>query len=75
MVDPTDDGKGKFRVLVSPDPEDFGWPNVSYLRQGVRTRGWVLLNTVTVGQEVWRQINGFPPIVGAMADGQKKESK
>ena len=63
LVDSTDDGKGKFRVLVEPDPQDMAWPEGRYLRQGVRTKGWVLLETVTVAQEVWRQFNGFPPVV------------
>jgi multidrug resistance efflux pump len=75
LVDPTDDGKGKFRLLVGPDPGDVAWPNAQYLRQGVRTKGWVLLNNVPVAAEVWRQINGFPPVVGPSADGRKKPSK
>lgn len=75
LVDPTDDGKGKFRLLVGPDPENSEWPDSRYLRQGVRTKGWVLLNNVPVAAEVWRQINGFPPVVGATADGQGKAAK
>jgi multidrug efflux pump subunit AcrA (membrane-fusion protein) len=69
LMDATDDGKGKFRVLVEPDPADHSWPEARYLRQGVRTKGWVLLNTVPVGFEVWRQFNGFPPSVDKSADG------
>jgi membrane fusion protein, adhesin transport system len=68
LVDSTDDGRGKFRILVEPDPNDQPWPDNRYLRQGVRTKGWVLLNTVPVAAEVWRQINGFPPAVGAPVD-------
>ena len=63
LVDSTDDGKGKFRILVEPDAKDQAWPDRRYLRQGVRAKGWVLLNTVPVAQEVWRQFNGFPPVV------------
>jgi biotin carboxyl carrier protein len=62
-VDRTDDGQGKFRVVVIPDPEDRDWPDAEYLRQGIRVNGWVLLNNVPIGQELWRQVNGFPPIV------------
>ncbi|MEZ5355358.1 MAG: HlyD family efflux transporter periplasmic adaptor subunit [Bryobacteraceae bacterium] len=65
LVDSTDDGKGKFRLLVEPDPDDHPWPDSRYLRQGVRAKGWVLLNTVRLGFEVWRQFNGFPPVVAA----------
>ena len=62
-VDRTDDGQGKFRVVVIPDPDDRDWPDAEYLRQGIRVNGWVLLNNVPIGQELWRQVNGFPPIV------------
>ena len=63
LVDPTDNGKGKFRVLVEPDPADERWPSRRFLRQGVRANGWVLLNIVPIGYELWRQFNGFPPVV------------
>jgi multidrug efflux pump subunit AcrA (membrane-fusion protein) len=63
MVDSTDNGKGKFRVLVEPDPNDDPWPGNHYLRQGVRANGWVLLNMVPLYWEIWRQFNGFPPVV------------
>jgi len=29
----------------------------------VRANGWVLLNIVPIGYELWRQFNGFPPVV------------
>jgi adhesin transport system membrane fusion protein len=62
MVDATDDGTGRFRVLVDPDPNDDPWPSKRFLRQGVRANGWFLLNVVPLGYELWRQFNGFPPI-------------
>lgn len=79
-VFPTDDGKGNFRVLISPDDNsaiDDGWPNDRYLRQGVRANGWVLLNEVPLGYEIWRQLNGFPPTVAdeEPAKDKKKGSK
>jgi multidrug efflux pump subunit AcrA (membrane-fusion protein) len=61
LVDPTANEKGQFRILVEPDKDDQPWPNEDYLRQGVRAQGWVLLNEVTLGWELWRQLNGFPP--------------
>lgn len=73
LVDSTDDGRGKFRLLVEPDPRDLPWPDSHYLRQGVRTKGWVLLNNVLVAQEVWRQINGFPPVVDPSSQGKKAQ--
>lgn len=60
-IDPNADKKGMFRIFVEPAPDDQPWPNEEYLRQGVRTQGWVLLNRVSAGYELWRQINGFPP--------------
>lgn len=62
-VDATDNAKGKFRILVVPDPEDRPWPNVRFLRQGVRANGWVLLEQVPLWYEIWRNMNGFPPVV------------
>jgi multidrug resistance efflux pump len=61
LVDATDDGTGKFRILVAPDPKDEAWPPRQYLRQGVRSNGWVLLKRVPLWFELWRQFNGFPP--------------
>jgi adhesin transport system membrane fusion protein len=63
LVDATDDGGGKFRILVKPDPDDEPWPSRQFLRQGVRTNGWVLLNVVPLWYELWRQFNGFPPVI------------
>ncbi len=61
LVDPTANDTGRFRILVEPDPDATPWPNEDYLRQGVRAQGWVLLQEVSAGWEIWRQINGFPP--------------
>ncbi|MEM8678715.1 MAG: HlyD family efflux transporter periplasmic adaptor subunit [Planctomycetota bacterium] len=61
-IDETDDGKGKFRVQVRPDGEH-EWPSHRFLRQGVRANGWVMLQRVRLGYEIWRQLNGFPPVV------------
>jgi multidrug resistance efflux pump len=59
MIDAADNGQGRFRVLVKPTAED-PWPSENYLRQGVRANGWVMLRQVTLGYEIWRQLNGFP---------------
>jgi len=71
LVDPTDDGAGKFRVVVVPDEKDVPWPKYPYLRQGVRVHGWVLLDQVRLGYEVWRRMNGFPPSLKSKEDAQK----
>lgn len=65
QMDQADDGMGKFRILVEPEEMFDGdtWPEGLYLRQGNQAVGWVFLNRVTVGFELWRQFNGFPPVV------------
>lgn len=70
-VDATDDGAGKFRILVRPDPTDPAWPDQRFLRQGVRANGWVLLERVPLWFEVWRRLNGFPPVVDVNAKQEK----
>lgn len=60
LVDASDDGNGKFRIVVRPMPGE-QWPENQYLLQGARAKGWVLLDTVPLGFELWRQFNGFPP--------------
>ncbi len=60
VVDPSASKNGKFRVLITPDPIE-PWPDNTYLRQGTRVYGWILLNTVRLGYELWRKFNGFPP--------------
>lgn len=61
LVDPTADERGRFRILVEPAPGNT-WPDEDLLRQGVRAQGWVILNEVRLGYEIWRVLNGFPPI-------------
>jgi multidrug efflux pump subunit AcrA (membrane-fusion protein) len=87
VIDPTDDGKGRFRILVEPDPDPNlpgdDWPGLIdaqnmksrnlQLRQGMRVNGWVFLNRVSLGWEIWRRINGFPPVVPE--DGEKFKEK
>lgn len=61
-IDDTSNANGDFRVFIVPDPKDVNpWPSQRYLRQGVRVYGWVLLDEVKLGYELWRQLNGFPP--------------
>lgn len=73
-INPTDSGKGIFKIIVGPiqstkndnsasgepDRRENAWPGSRYLRQGVRANGWVILKTVPLGYEIWRQMNGFP---------------
>ena len=38
-----------------------GWPPENYVRLGANTRGWILLDKVPLGYELWRLLNNFPP--------------
>ena len=73
-LSPTDDTRGNFSVLVAPDPEEPQWPDNRYLRQGVRATGWIMLKQVSLGYEVWRQLNGFPPVISDQEPGKGYES-
>ena len=76
-ISPTDNGTGLFSVVIVPDKNfhrDKDWPDGRYLRQGVRANGWVLLNEVPLGFEIWRQLNGFPPVItDDKAEGEKEK--
>ena len=58
VIDFVNSQPGEFRILIVPDKEDEAWPQ--QLRMGSGTRGWVMLNSVPVWFEIWRQLNGFP---------------
>ena len=50
---------GKYRVLLSQDPDDQPWPED--LRAGSGANTIALLDDVPIWFELWRQLNGFPP--------------
>jgi HlyD family secretion protein len=61
-VDHSAQVNGRFRVLIAEDTLDgYGWPEERYVRFGAAVQAWVLLETVPVGYEIWRQLNNFPP--------------
>lgn len=62
VIDVVSSGNGKYRLLVRPDQHhrrDNPWP--AQLRLGSGVYGWVILDSVPVWYEIWRQLNGFPP--------------
>lgn len=67
VIDRVPNKDGKFRVLVvESTAHDDPWPSQLNLGSGVL--GWALLDNVTVGFEIWRQINGFPPSLRKPSD-------
>ncbi len=70
-VDRMNSNNGLFRVLVMPDPNEEPWPEL--VRAGGGVYGWAMLKNVTVGYELWRQFNGFPPdFIGELQTDSKK---
>jgi multidrug efflux pump subunit AcrA (membrane-fusion protein) len=59
-VDSAVSENGKFRIIAIKDPLE-RWPDNRFLNHGAKVYGWVLLNKVPLGYEIWRQLNGFPP--------------
>lgn len=65
LVDNASSYHGKFRVLLIPDGV---WPSQKLLRLGIHARGYVKLNDSFVLKEIWRQLNGFPPVIEPIQD-------
>jgi adhesin transport system membrane fusion protein len=67
VIDLVSSTTGKYRLLIKPtDPvpvKDQPWPK--QLRQGSGVYGRVILRSVPVWYEIWRQLNGFPPSLEA----------
>lgn len=62
-VDPAAQPDGRFRILVTENPDGSEpWPDQNFARFGSQVQGWVLLDTVPLGYEWWRRLNGFPPL-------------
>jgi len=65
------------KVSMAENPH--AWPEDPWLRPGTRAKGWIVLDRVSLGFEIWRQLNGFPPTVArpetvlAPGDDQPKD--
>lgn len=82
VVDAVDDGTSRYRIWVVPDTkairsgEEQKWPSSNYLRPGSEAVGWVMLDSVPLWFELWRQFNAFPPTVSMEPlDGKMKNAK
>lgn len=75
-VDASAQANGRFRVLVEEDKDwRDPWPDPGFVRFGSKARGWILLETVPVGYEIWRQLNNFPPNFPASARAHNQGSQ
>lgn len=69
VIDVVSSPGGKYRLLVRParpQDKDRVWP--AQLRIGSGVQGWVILDSVPVWYEIWRQLNGFPPTLKTEPD-------
>lgn len=55
------ENKGRFRILVTESDGEAREPWPDELRIGGGVKAWVMLETVPIWYEIWRQLNGFPP--------------
>jgi multidrug efflux pump subunit AcrA (membrane-fusion protein) len=69
LVDQASSRGGKFRVLLVPSSK---WPSQNILRLGVHAKGYIKLSSSFVLKEVWRQLNGFPPVLEPIQDELNK---
>ena len=80
VIDQVDNGKHAYRVIVKPDwkaieaQKDQAWPQAQFLRPGAEATGWIMLDTVPLGFELWRQFNAFPPTIKPEALGLSHET-
>jgi membrane fusion protein, adhesin transport system len=81
VIDPIDDGKNRYRVIVVPDWDainsgrESAWASNKILRPGSEATGWIMLDTVPLGFELWRQFNGFPPSAQQEPLGKRSDEK
>jgi multidrug resistance efflux pump len=76
VIDVVNSPGGKYRLLVRPTqplPGDQPWPK--QLRLGSGVQGWVILDSVPVWYEIWRQLNGFPPSLSTEPGGDSTPVK
>ena len=69
LVDQASSHEGKFRVLLTPDSI---WPSQKILRLGVHSKGYIKFRDSFIFKEVWRQLNGFPPVLEPIKDELNK---
>jgi multidrug efflux pump subunit AcrA (membrane-fusion protein) len=65
LIDQASSYDGKFRVLLVPVSE---WPSQKILRLGVHAKGYIKLRDSFVLKEIWRLLNGFPPVLEPIQD-------
>ncbi len=65
LIDQASSHDGKFRVLLVPAAD---WPSQKILRLGGHAKGYIKLSNSFIFKEIWRQLNGFPPVLEPIQD-------
>ncbi len=77
VVDRVSSPNGKYRILIQQPrlllEGDEAWPGL--LRQGSGAYGRIILKSVPVWYEIWRQLNGFPPSLDQAPKDQTEAEK
>jgi multidrug efflux pump subunit AcrA (membrane-fusion protein) len=73
-VDSSISKNGRFRVIIKKIKNE-KWPDERFLRHGVKVNGWIILNEVKLGYEIWRQLNAFPPEFDKNLAGDEDQDK
>ncbi|UII29821.1 HlyD family secretion protein [Fulvivirga ulvae] len=74
IIDRVNTKNGKFRILITPDPDDEEWPE--QVRLGSGAKGWIMLDDVPLWYEIWRQLNGFPPsLYESQTESEEKKNE
>jgi len=63
---------GTYRILIEPAPEGKPWPKFLAMNSGAEAIA--LFQTVTLGYEMWRILNGFPPDFYAKSNSLQDDS-
>ena len=69
LVDQASSMDGKFRVLIIPNAK---WPSERLLRLGMHAKSYIKIRNSFVLREVWRVMNGFPPLQEPINDELNK---
>ncbi|TWR29971.1 HlyD family efflux transporter periplasmic adaptor subunit [Mucilaginibacter pallidiroseus] len=76
-IDRVSSSGGKYRLLVKEHRQfaekDEPWPK--QLRQGSGVYGRIILRSVPIWYEIWRQLNGFPPSLDKEPTTESKTNK
>jgi multidrug efflux pump subunit AcrA (membrane-fusion protein) len=76
-IDRISSNGGKYRLLIKPTTplpaNDEAWP--IQLRQGSGVYGRIILRSVPLWYEIWRQLNGFPPSLEKEPSSKDSNSK